>query len=98
MAAGILEGLNMDVTRLLRGNAFDHPTDQGSVAIVCQSVKRSTRVDLANGMPGPGLTKHTHDDLNARNTCPASSGARDKQSAAFSPRTGRFHTLYVPAF
>jgi len=95
---GNMEGLNMDATRLLRGNAFDHPTDQGSVAIICQSVKRSTRVDLANGCPVRALTKHTHDDLNTRNTCPASSGARDKESAAFSPRTGRFHTPYVPHF
>lgn len=88
----------MDVMRLLRGNAFDHPTDHGSVALLCQYVKRSTRVDLANGCPVRALTKHTHDNLNTRNNCPASTGTRDKQSAAFSPRTGRFHTLYVPAF
>jgi hypothetical protein len=84
--------------RLLRGNAFDHPTDRGSVAKRCQYLNRSTRVDLANGCPVRALTKHTHDDVNTRNTCPASSGTRDKQSAAFSPRTGRFHILYLPHF
>jgi alcohol dehydrogenase (cytochrome c) len=71
---------------------IDRATGEVLVAKPYQYVNWSSGVDLANGRPVRVPAKTTHQDVNTRNICPSSTGARDQQPAAFSPRTGLFYT------
>jgi PQQ-dependent dehydrogenase (methanol/ethanol family) len=51
------------------------------------------RVDLQTGRPVLAKAKETEEGRNVRNICPAASGGKDWQPAAWSPRT---RLLYVP--
>ncbi len=74
------------------GYTIDRLTGQVLVAEPYQFINWSTGVDLKTGRPARVPSKETHQGVNARNICPSSTGARDQQPAAYSPRTGLFYT------
>jgi PQQ-dependent dehydrogenase (methanol/ethanol family) len=51
-------------------------------------------VDLKTGRPIENTEKRTHQGVVTRDICPSSTGGKDQQPAAFSPRTG---LVYIPA-
>lgn len=77
-------------------NGFAYTTDRTTgevlVAQPFQYLNWATGVDLKTGLPTRVPAKEPHTGVNTREICPASTGARDQQPAAYSPRTGLFYT------
>ena len=73
---------------------IDRTTGEVLVAQPFQYLNWSTGVDLKSGRPTLVDAKQTHQGRMTTNICPSSTGARDQQPAAFSPRT---HLFYTPA-
>jgi PQQ-dependent dehydrogenase (methanol/ethanol family) len=77
-------------------NGFATTIDRGTgevlVAAPYQVLNWAKGMDLKIGRPILDSTKETHQGRLTRNVCPSSSGARDQQPAAFSPRTKLFYT------
>jgi alcohol dehydrogenase (cytochrome c) len=71
---------------------MDRLTGEVLVAEPYQYINWSTGVDLKTGRPNRVPTKETHQGVDTRDICPSSTGARDQQPAAYSPRTGLFYT------
>jgi PQQ-dependent dehydrogenase (methanol/ethanol family) len=59
-----------------------------------QPINWATGYDLATGRPNVNPDKMTKQDVVIRNICPSSTGAKEFNPSAFSPRTG---LLYIPA-
>ncbi len=70
----------------------DRTTGQVLIAKPYQFINWSSGFDLETGRAQLVPSKETHQDINTQNICPSSTGARDQQPAAFSPRTGLFYT------
>jgi PQQ-dependent dehydrogenase (methanol/ethanol family) len=73
---------------------IDRTTGEVLVAQPFQYLNWATGVDLQSGRPTLVEAKQTHQGRMTTNICPSSTGARDQQPAAFSPRT---HLFYTPA-
>ena len=73
---------------------IDRTTGEVLVAQPFQYLNWATGVDLQSGRPTLVEEKQTHQGRMTSNICPSSTGARDQQPAAFSPRT---HLFYTPA-
>ncbi|MBA2683313.1 MAG: PQQ-dependent dehydrogenase, methanol/ethanol family [Gemmatimonadaceae bacterium] len=73
---------------------IDRSTGEVLVAQPFQYLNWATGVDLTSGRPTLVDAKQTHQGRMTTNICPSSTGARDQQPAAFSPRT---HLFYTPA-
>jgi PQQ-dependent dehydrogenase (methanol/ethanol family) len=73
---------------------FDRTTGQLLAADTFQPTNWATGVDLATGEHLEVPEKRTHEGVVTRDICPSSTGAKDQQPSAFSPRTG---LLYIPA-
>ncbi len=73
---------------------IDRATGEVLVAQPYQYLNWATGVDLQSGRPVLVEAKQTHQGRMTTNICPSSTGARDQQPAAFSPRT---HLFYTPA-
>lgn len=73
---------------------IDRNTGEVLVAQPFQYLNWATGVDLTSGRPTLVEEKQTHQGRMTTNICPSSTGARDQQPAAFSPRT---HLFYTPA-
>jgi len=73
---------------------IDRSTGQVLVAQPFQYLNWATGVDLASGRPTLVDDKQTHQGRMTENICPSSTGARDQQPAAYSPKT---HLFYTPA-
>jgi lanthanide-dependent methanol dehydrogenase len=73
---------------------IDRTTGEVLVAQPFQYLNWATGVDLTSGRPTLVEGKQTHQGRMTTNICPSSTGARDQQPAAFSPRT---HLFYTPA-
>jgi len=73
---------------------FDRGSGELLAAGTFQPVNWATGVDLATGEHAIDPAKRTHTGVITENICPSSTGAKDQQPSAFSPRTG---LLYIPA-
>jgi PQQ-dependent dehydrogenase (methanol/ethanol family) len=71
---------------------IDRATGELLVAAPFQLVNWATGVDMKTGRPIRDSSKATHQGRLTKNICPSSTGARDQQPAAFSPRTKLFYT------
>ncbi|HEU4565421.1 MAG TPA: methanol/ethanol family PQQ-dependent dehydrogenase [Gemmatimonadaceae bacterium] len=71
---------------------LDRTTGEVLVAAPFQHINWSTGFDMKTGRPIMDQSKRTHQGRLTKNICPSSSGARDQQPAAFSPRTKLFYT------
>jgi PQQ-dependent dehydrogenase (methanol/ethanol family) len=72
---------------------LDRATGQVLLAKPYVFLNWATGIDLATGLPIEDPTKRTHEGVNVLQICPAASGGKDEQPAAFSPVTNLF---YVP--
>jgi PQQ-dependent dehydrogenase (methanol/ethanol family) len=72
----------------------DRETGQLLRAEKFQPTNWAERYDLAAGSPVEVPSKRTKQGVVTRDICPSSTGAKDQQPSAFSPRTG---LLYIPA-
>jgi lanthanide-dependent methanol dehydrogenase len=70
----------------------DRATGELLVAAPFQLANWATGYDLKTGRPIRDPAKETHQGHLTKNICPSSTGARDQQPAAFSPRTKLFYT------
>jgi len=73
---------------------FDRTTGELLNAEKYQPTNWALRVDTKSGETIEDPTKRTHDGVVTRDICPSSTGAKDQQPSAFSPRSG---LLYIPA-
>jgi PQQ-dependent dehydrogenase (methanol/ethanol family) len=73
---------------------IDRNTGQVLVAQPYQYLNWATGVNLESGRPTLVEEKQTHQGRMTENICPSSTGARDQQPAAYSPKT---HLFYTPA-
>jgi len=73
---------------------IDRNTGQVLVAQPFQYLNWATDVNLESGRPTLVEDKQTHQGRMTENICPSSTGARDQQPAAYSPKT---HLFYTPA-
>lgn len=73
---------------------IDRNTGQVLVAQPYQYLNWATGVNLESGRPTLVESKQTHQGRMTENICPSSTGARDQQPAAYSPKT---HLFYTPA-
>jgi PQQ-dependent dehydrogenase (methanol/ethanol family) len=77
-------------------NGFATTVDRGTgeilVAAPFQLANWATGIDMKTGRPIRDSSKATHQGRLTKNICPSSTGARDQQPAAFSPRTKLFYT------
>ena len=73
---------------------FDRTTGEILKAEKYQPANWASSVDLKTGEPQIDPQKRTHMGSITRDICPSSTGAKDQQPSAFSPRTG---LLYIPA-
>ena len=73
---------------------LDRQTGQVISATPFEHVNWSTGVDLKTGRPQVAKDKETHEGVNTTGICPAATGAKDQQPAAFSFRT---KLIYSPA-
>ena len=71
---------------------IDRATGELLVAEPFQHLNWAKGMDKKTGRPIMDETKRTHQGRLTRNICPSSSGARDQQPAAYSPRTNLFYT------
>jgi PQQ-dependent dehydrogenase (methanol/ethanol family) len=70
----------------------DRATGELLVAAPFQPTNWATGFDMTTGRPIRDSSKATHQGRLTKNICPSSTGARDQQPAAFSPRTKLFYT------
>jgi PQQ-dependent dehydrogenase (methanol/ethanol family) len=79
-------------------NGFAYTMDRltGEVLVAAPYVVTNwaTAIDLKTGLPREAPDKRPHQGRVTRDICPSSTGGKDQQPSAFSPRTGMF---YVPA-
>jgi lanthanide-dependent methanol dehydrogenase len=73
---------------------FDRATGEVLAAKQYQPTNWASSIDLKTGAPVEDPAKRSHDGVVTRDICPSSTGAKDQQPSAFSPRTG---LLYIPA-
>jgi PQQ-dependent dehydrogenase (methanol/ethanol family) len=73
---------------------FDRATGELLAAEKYQPTNWADRVDLKTGDVVEVPAKRTHDGVVTRDICPSSTGAKDQQPSAFSPRTA---LVYIPA-
>ena len=73
---------------------FDRGTGELLSADKYQPTNWASGYDLKTGEPMIDPGKRTHQGTVTRDICPSSTGAKDEQPSAFSPRTG---LLYIPA-
>jgi alcohol dehydrogenase (cytochrome c) len=73
---------------------FDRTTGELLNAEKYQPTNWALRVDTKTGETIEDPTKRTHEGVVTRDICPSSTGAKDQQPSAFSPRSG---LLYIPA-
>jgi lanthanide-dependent methanol dehydrogenase len=73
---------------------MDRTTGEVLVAEQYEPTNWASSVDLKTGKPVEDPHKRSHQDVVTRDICPSSTGAKDQQPSAFSPRTG---LLYIPA-
>jgi PQQ-dependent dehydrogenase (methanol/ethanol family) len=73
---------------------LDRETGAVISATPFEHVNWSSGVDLKTGRPQVAKDKETHEGVNTTGICPAATGAKDQQPAAFSFRTG---LIYSPA-
>jgi lanthanide-dependent methanol dehydrogenase len=73
---------------------LDRQTGQVISATPFEHVNWSSGVDLKTGRPRVAKDKETHEGVNTTGICPAATGAKDQQPAAFSFRT---KLIYSPA-
>jgi lanthanide-dependent methanol dehydrogenase len=73
-------------------STLDRATGEVLVATPYQTVNWASGFDLQRGRPILDSAKATHQGRLTKNICPSSTGARDQQPAAFSPRTKLFYT------
>ena len=71
---------------------IDRATGEVLVAEPFKFVNWAASIDLATGRPVLNPDKTTHQGRLTKNICPSSSGAKDQQPAAYSPRTKLFYT------
>jgi lanthanide-dependent methanol dehydrogenase len=71
---------------------IDRQTGEVLVAQPFQDVNWATGIDLKTGLPDRVAAKQTHQGVTTKDICPSSTGARDQQPAAFSPKTQLFYT------
>jgi PQQ-dependent dehydrogenase (methanol/ethanol family) len=72
---------------------YDRATGQLLSAPTFEKVNWASGIDMKTGRPQVAADKHTHQGENVTNICPAATGAKDQQPAAFSLRT---HLFYSP--
>lgn len=73
---------------------FDRTTGQILTANMYQPVNWASSIDLKTGKPNEDPAKRAHEGKVTHDICPSSTGAKDQQPSAFSPRTG---LVYIPA-
>jgi PQQ-dependent dehydrogenase (methanol/ethanol family) len=73
---------------------FDRTTGELLNAEKYQPTNWALRVDTKTGETIEDPAKRTHEGVVTRDICPSSTGAKDQQPSAFSPRSG---LLYIPA-
>jgi lanthanide-dependent methanol dehydrogenase len=73
---------------------FDRVTGEILAVNMYQPTNWAKGIDLKTGAPIEVPEKRTHDGVVTKDICPSSTGAKDQQPSAFSPRTG---LLYIPA-
>ncbi|HEX7020356.1 MAG TPA: methanol/ethanol family PQQ-dependent dehydrogenase [Gemmatimonadaceae bacterium] len=73
---------------------FDRTTGEILAAATFQPTNWATSVNLKTGDVVEVPAKRTHEGVVTHDICPSSTGAKDQQPSAFSPRTG---LLYIPA-
>ncbi len=73
---------------------LDRATGELVAAATYQPVTWATSIDLATGLHAIDPAKRTHTGVVTEGICPSSTGAKDQQPSAFSPRTG---LVYIPA-
>jgi PQQ-dependent dehydrogenase (methanol/ethanol family) len=73
---------------------IDRNTGQVLVAQPFQYLNWASGINLESGRPTLVEDKQTHQGRMTTNICPSSTGARDQQPAAYSPKT---HLFYTPA-
>jgi PQQ-dependent dehydrogenase (methanol/ethanol family) len=73
---------------------FDRATGEVLKAEKYQPTNWATSIDLKTGKPIEVPEKRSHQGIVTRDICPSSTGAKDQQPSAFSPRTG---LIYIPA-
>ncbi len=71
---------------------IDRTNGQVLVAAPFQFINWSNGFDMNTGRAKIVQSKMTHQGSLTQDICPSSSGARDQQPAAYSPRTGLFYT------
>jgi len=90
---GVTRQVNVHFDRNGFAYTMDRTTGQVLVAKAYIFLNWASGVDLATGAPIKNPAKQTHEGVNVKDICPAASGGKDFQPAAFSPRTNLF---YVP--
>ncbi|HEX8946253.1 MAG TPA: PQQ-dependent dehydrogenase, methanol/ethanol family [Gemmatimonadaceae bacterium] len=79
-------------------NGFGYTMDRatGEILAVNPFVAQnwSSGIDLKTGVPGVVKDKETHQGRMTSDICPSTSGGKDEEPSAYSPRTG---LVYVPA-
>jgi PQQ-dependent dehydrogenase (methanol/ethanol family) len=73
---------------------MDRETGQVLGAATYQPTNWATGVNLQTGLHAEDPSKRTHQGVVTHDICPSSTGAKDQQPSAFSPRTGM---VYIPA-
>jgi PQQ-dependent dehydrogenase (methanol/ethanol family) len=73
---------------------FDRTTGELLTAEKYQPTNWARSVDTKTGETIEEPSKRTHEGVVTRDICPSSTGAKDQQPSAFSPRSG---LLYIPA-
>jgi PQQ-dependent dehydrogenase (methanol/ethanol family) len=73
---------------------FDRATGEVLAAEKYVPTNWARSIDLKTGEPVEVPEKRSHQGIVTRDICPSSTGAKDQQPSAFSPRTG---LLYIPA-
>jgi PQQ-dependent dehydrogenase (methanol/ethanol family) len=73
---------------------IDRVTGEVLVAAKFTPANWASAIDLRTGRPIEDPAKRTRQGVVTTNICPSSTGAKDQQPSAFSPRTGWF---YIPA-
>jgi len=71
---------------------YDRATGQLLSAPMYQHTNWATGIDMKTARPMEVPEKKTHEGVNVTNICPASTGARDQQPAAYSFRTRLFYS------
>jgi PQQ-dependent dehydrogenase (methanol/ethanol family) len=76
------------------GYTLDRETGEVLVANPFVTLNWSQEFDLASGAPVVDPSKETHQGQTTKDICPSTTGGKDQEPAAYSPRTG---LAYIPA-